>query len=239
MCLIKTLVRFFSVLIFSAMTINAYALPVKTVYRADIRTPDEVFSKGFTAWGTNVNYISHILGLSGASGSRDSAFIPTTSNHDIANDFARERAVATGQPYYIYNIRGTDNMYPALESVYDIYDTHNTRVSDDVRATVSREQEYSAYSHISPQQIRSVEILEFSGGQWVINTRENPNFIEEDSHTHDGPYQGSESHPLNHTARLLTGFSAIGAEFIPQEDYDRNRQAVFCLSCLSSSHSEL
>lgn len=238
MC-IKKLVRFFSVIILFTITVHAYALPVKTVYRADIRKPDEIFTKGFTAWGVNVNYISHILGLSGASGSRDSAFIPTTSNHDIADRFARERAVATGQAYYIYNIRGTDNMYPALESVYSIYDSHNTRVSDDVRSTVSREQEYSAYSHISPQQIRSVEIVEFLNGEWVVSSRENPNFIAEDSHTHDGPYQGSQSHPLNHTARLLTGNTVIGAEFIPQEDYDRNRPAVFCLNCLSTSHSEL
>lgn len=129
-------------------------------------------------------------------------------------------------------------MYPALESVYHIYDEDNVRVSDDIRATVSREQEYSAYSHISPQQIKSVEILRFSNGQWSVETRENPNYVDENSQTHDGPYEGSTSHPLNHTARLLVGSLLIGAAFIPESDYIANRPSISCLSCLSA-HAEL
>ncbi|WP_423775565.1 scabin-related ADP-ribosyltransferase [Cedecea davisae] len=94
-------------------------MTVSSVYRADIRSPDRVFVEGFRAWGTNTNFISHILGLSGAIGSRNSAFIPTTSNYDIAAEFAREGAFAIGQEYYVYNIRATDNMYPALDTVYN------------------------------------------------------------------------------------------------------------------------
>ncbi|MGK0688817.1 scabin-related ADP-ribosyltransferase [Serratia marcescens] len=211
-------------------------MTVSSVYRADIRSPDRVFVEGFRAWGTNTNFISHILGLSGATGSRNSAFIPTTSNHDIAAEFARERAVATGQEYYVYNIRATDNMYPALDTVYNIYDSYNVRVSEDVRGTVAREQEYSAYSNISPQQIRSVEVLRFSNGHWTSETRDNPNYVESSTRSHDGPYMNSNSHPLNHTARLLVGFSAIGAEFLPSDDYDNHRPPISCFNCFS--HSE-
>lgn len=217
---------------------TANAITVKTVYRADNRPPDEVFQNGFTAWGTNINYISHILGLSGTTGSRDSAFIPTSSNHDIANNFARERAVATGSPYYIYNIRATDNFYPALETVYHIYDQHNIRVSDDVRATVAREQEYTAYNIISSTQIRSVETIRFENGEWITESRSNPNYIEsQNTHSHDGPFTSSDTSPLDHRARLLVGLSAIGADFLPLEDVDRRPPALFCSSCLS--HSEL
>lgn len=236
--MMKNIVKLLLLFLLIGTSTTTFALPVKIVYRADLRAPDDVFNNGFRAWGVNVNYISHILGLSGMSGSRDSAFIPTTSNHDIANNFARERAVATGQSYHIYNIRATDNMYPALESVYHVYDANGVRVSDDIRATVSREQEFSAYSYISPQQIRSVEILRFSNGQWIVETRENPNYVEENSHTHDGPYEGSTSHPLNHTARLLVGSSLIGAAFIPEEDYNAHRPPISCLGCFSP-HTEL
>ena len=218
------------------MSGQCLAITVSTVYRADIRTPDRVFSEGFRAWGTNTNYISHVLGLSGVSGSRNSAFIPTTSNYDIAAEFARERAIATGQEYYIYNVRATDNMYPALESVYNIYDSHNVRVSEDVRGTVSREQEYSAYSFISPQQIRSVEVLRFGDGHWTSETRSNPNYQDSPTRSHDGPYTNSNSHPLNHTARLLIGFSGIGAEFLPEDDYENHHPPVSCWNCFS--HSE-
>lgn len=225
---------FFFLLVFLTGSVNA--ITVKTVYRADIRNPEQVFLEGFTAWGTNINYMSHILGLSGSSGQRNSAFIPTSSNHDIADNFARERAVATGSTYYIYNIRATDNFYPALDTVYHIYDTHNVRVSDDVRATVAREQEYTAYSSISSSQIRSVEMLTFTNGQWVTETRENPNYIDDaTTHSHDGPYLGSDNSPLNHSARLLVGFSGIGAAFIPSEDQERNHPAIFCLNCLGKT----
>lgn len=61
----------FSLLIVTSAITNA--LPVKTVYRADLRTPDDVFNNGLRAWGTSITYISHILGVSGMPVSRDSA----------------------------------------------------------------------------------------------------------------------------------------------------------------------
>lgn len=210
----------------------AHAHQVTKVYRADIRYPDEVFKNGFRSWGTNINYMSHILGISGSLGARNSAFIPTTSSQDVAEGFARERARILDRTYYVYDIRATDNFYPALDSVYHIYDSHHERVSEDVRMTVAREHEYSAYQHISPQQIRSATSFTHVNGRWVQSVIVNPGYVENNSRSHDGPYIGHNTAPSNHTARLLVGPSQIGASFMPPEDAAHSRSALSCAVCL-------
>lgn len=74
-------------------------------------------------------------------------------------------------------------------------------------------------------------------GRWRSKTRYNPYYVDSSTRSHDGPYMNSPNHPLNHTARLLVGFSPIGAEFLPPDDHDDHHPAISCLNCFS--HSEL
>ncbi len=137
----------------------AIARPVSSVYRADSRAPSDVFSNGFHAWGTNINFNAHIQGVSGRRGTRDSAFIPTTSSLQAAERFSMDLLnVSPSQVSYIYHVRPTHNFYSALTTIHYIYDFAGVRIPDSIRRVISEEQEYSAYQQIQPELVRSVTI---------------------------------------------------------------------------------
>lgn len=211
-----------------------HAKPVYTVYRADSRAYGDVFQNGFQAWGNNINFNAHILGISTATGSRNSAFISTTSSEDVADRFARERTLVLSQPYYIYNIRPTNNFYSALNTMYHLYDLHNVRVPNTTRATLAKEQEYAAYSYISPVQIRSVTVLEYVDGvihQLIVL---NPHYQYDVTHTNTSPYTGSDSDQLNVSPRLLVSPSGLGASFTSDSEDTDYHFPTWTLNCISS-----
>ncbi|MEE8659249.1 NAD-dependent ADP-ribosyltransferase [Acetobacteraceae bacterium EV16G] len=177
----------------------ANALPVKKVFRAESRPPSDVFASGFTSWGDNINVNAHVLGLSGGRGSRDSAFIPTTSNPDIAHRFAIDLLnVASGATSYIYNIRPDANFYSASTSIYNIYEhaTPPRRVSDQMRATMAREQEWFVPHHIPPEQIQSVTIYTRVDGVIHETTMDNDRYVPGDTHSNDDPYPSAGQYPI-------------------------------------------
>lgn len=139
----------------------------------------------------------HIIGFSGFIGHRNSVFISTTSNHTITHAIARERVPFTGQTYYIYHIRITDNMYPALKAIDDICSAYNMKVDEIIMLTVTREREYSSYSDMVPEQIRSVEIIRFTNGLSSVTTQNKPNYFNTNSHSHGEAFENSNSHLLN------------------------------------------
>lgn len=227
-------IKFYFLIIILLISSSANAITVRTTFRADSRPPDAVFRDGFRAFGVNINYYSHILGISLIE--RNSAFISTTSNIDVASRFARERADLNNNIYYIYNIRATDNFYPALETIDLIYENNHQRIGEDIRLTVAREQEYSAYNQISPQQIRSVTTVQYINSAWHEVTTANPNYVDGDTHSHDGPWTTNNPTPLNPRPRLLTNTQGIGVNFLPQPEVEQRRLPFWCLFCL---HSEL
>ncbi|UGA36174.1 hypothetical protein JOS77_16955 [Chromobacterium haemolyticum] len=102
---ISFLLCFLVSLLFSSFSFSqpvSRSWPVSKVYRADSRPPEDVFKNGFSAWGININFNAHVLGLSGSSGSRDSAFIPTTSAESIAQRFATDLRNVSSQGCHIF-----------------------------------------------------------------------------------------------------------------------------------------
>ena len=92
---------------------------VEFVYRVDSRPPDVIFREGFTAHGANRNLQQHIRGDSCAAGSRDSAFIATTS--DINETYSIARHYYSSSLFhgvmYRYRIRADANFYSLAPSV--------------------------------------------------------------------------------------------------------------------------
>ncbi|KLI73527.1 hypothetical protein AAW26_06010 [Vibrio alginolyticus] len=154
---------------------------VKRVYRADTRPPSDVFVNGFKAWGTNRNFNAHVLGVSGGRGSRDSAFIPTTINQNVANRFATDLMnVSPDNVSYVYTIRATPNMYEASHTMFTLYSRLNQRVPDITRQTMAEEAEYSAVANIVPEQIQSVSIISrLPNGDISVTSQNNPRFIDD------------------------------------------------------------
>ncbi|EEQ3000015.1 pertussis toxin-like subunit ArtA [Escherichia coli] len=95
---------------------------VQFVYRVDSRPPDVVFRDGFRSHGNNRNLQQHIRGDSCAAGSRDSAFIATTSDINETYNIARQyfsSSLFRGQ-LYRYRIRANNVFYSLAPSVQQL-----------------------------------------------------------------------------------------------------------------------
>ncbi|QAV22565.1 scabin-related ADP-ribosyltransferase [Proteus hauseri] len=186
----------------------SHARPVSKVYRADSRPPEEVFKKGFFAWGNNLNFHAHVNGVSGRRGSKDSAFIPTTSNFKSSEKFAKDLLnVSTDNKSYIYQIRATHNFYSALDTVYYYHDKIEERVSDVLRAVLTAEQEYSAYMNIPNQLIELVTIYTKKGSDIIQETITNPHYSVEETQSSVDPYKGYTPSKINSLPHLVMGLS--------------------------------
>ena len=109
--------RIVLILLFTLWSFGSYA--VQFVYRIDSRPPDVVFRDGFRSHGNNRNLQQHIRGDSCAAGSRDSAFIATTSDISETYNIARQyfsNSLFHGQ-LYGYRIRTNNVFYSLAPSV--------------------------------------------------------------------------------------------------------------------------
>lgn len=200
------IISFIIFIIASSFSINASAA-ISHVYRADMRPPEQVFRDGFASFGTNTNFVDHILGLSGVAGNRDSAFIPTSANRNSSMRFVSDGVNVHGT-YYLYDIRPTDNFYYATTTIYAIFDRAGYRISEELRSVLSQELEYSAYGSISGSQIRGVTAYtRNSQGQLEGRYIANEYYIDSNTGPNDGNYVPSEiigtipnREPLNVTA---------------------------------------
>ncbi|WP_449544145.1 hypothetical protein [Lelliottia nimipressuralis] len=189
------------------------ALPVSTVYRADSWPPSDLFRNGFHAWGTHINYNSHILGVSGGRGSRDSAFIPTTSARTSAQRFAIDLLnVSQSNFSYVYTIRPTRNFYSALTTMYYLYDNYGQSryIPSETRAMLAREQEYSAYQNIPAQLVRSVVIYSRASDGSITEVEEfNPYYIQDHTYSNDDPFTYGMPYSINVAPILIMGGSLM------------------------------
>lgn len=192
---------------------------VKKVYRADTRPPSDVFANGFNAWGTNTNFNAHVLGVSGGRGSRNSAFIPTTINENVADRFATDLMnVSPDNVSYVYTIRATPNMYEASHTMFTLYGRLNQRVPDITRQTMAEEAEYSAVAYIVPQQIRSVRIMSrLPNGESSITTQDNPHFIEDNQSQASDTAYPDLSPTITVTPMLMMGPSGTNINNVQQD----------------------
>ncbi len=112
----KAICQLISLIVFF-FSITSHA--VEFVYRVDSRPPDVIFRDGFTAHGSNRNLQQHIRGDSCAAGSRDSAFIATTSDINETYNIARQYYSSSlfHGVMYRYRIRADENFYSLAPSV--------------------------------------------------------------------------------------------------------------------------
>lgn len=222
------------VILFSCIS-SAFSQPVSRVFRADSRPPEDVFENGFQAWGTNINFNAHVLGISGRRGSRDSAFIPTTSNIQSAENFALDLLnVSPDATAYVYVIRATDNFYSAMTTMYNLYDSAGIRLPDTTRATIAAEQEYSAYSYITGQQILYVMAYSREDGETVRTISSNPYYERLQTHSNEEPFTYGMPYEISVQPMLLMGQSLtnINNEMpnnsteLPSPSYTTN--SIFC-----------
>lgn len=106
----KTFFTFVASLIFSFCFCCIADDPPVFVWRADSRPPDVIFQQGFSSYGTDMDYVQHVVGESSLT--ERSAFISTTKDQSMAYDWAIY-GLLHHQPrplhYCIYQIRATDN----------------------------------------------------------------------------------------------------------------------------------
>ena len=173
----------FSISVF--LPLFACANPVSTVYRVDFRPQDTIFEKGFTSLGGNTNYLGHLLDASTWLGTKDSAFISTTSSKKKAMEIYYRYRQGRNVAPTLYEIRATPNFYQSQATVYHWNDHVGIRTSDVTRAVMAEEQEWSAYKSIAGSQILSATILDDTNAP---HTYRNPYYIELDTTASEKPF---------------------------------------------------
>ncbi|WP_071999969.1 scabin-related ADP-ribosyltransferase [Raoultella planticola] len=99
--------------------LSGSASAVDFVYRVDSRPPSEIFRDGFRSHGNNRNLQQHLRGDSCAAGSRDSAFIATTTSLSETYNIARQYYSSSTfrGTLYRYRIRANNIFYSVQPSV--------------------------------------------------------------------------------------------------------------------------
>lgn len=211
-------------LLFSFMVNVAFAIePYDTVYRADDRGPDVVFQTGFLPHGTNINVESHLTGWSSGayvlSSNRNSNFISTTIDYDTAVSFAGEH-VRSGEYYYVYDIRPTENFYSAEETMNSIANYQQVSLSNELRYLLIGEGEYFSYGEIPNTLIRSVDVYYRNPITHQVTEQgsySNANYREDDTHTNTGAFTISAHFPIQNRPVLNAMSSTHSAAFEPDD----------------------
>lgn len=182
-----SLFRVMALFLGSVFFSNAYA--VQFVYRVDSRPPDVVFREGFRSHGNNMNLQQHIRGDSCAAGSRDSAYIATTSDINETYNIARQyysSSTFTGT-LYRYRIRANNIFYSLTPSVNYLTE-HGVEFTRFEQIMMREQNEVVAVGHIPTENIaEAVQITydrftgQASDGPGTTNAR----FI--DIHTESNP----------------------------------------------------
>lgn len=217
--------------------------PVIVVYRVDARSYQDVFRNGFTSWGSNTDFADHLFGDSGPTGTRDSAFIATTTSlefayryaGDMAYTIAHERSSQDGFAY-IYNIRATDNMYSAAATMSYIYNSIHQNVPPVVEELLNEQQEWGALSSISNDQIRSVTVVEYYQGHVYYSSFINPYYVDTDTHSNNQPFLGGGEQTPHGVEPLYVG-SGISAAFVSRSNDQAMHVPAWTYSCMYGSQS--
>lgn len=174
------------------MLLSCSASAVDFVYRVDSRSPDEIFRDGFRSHGNNRNLQQHLRGDSCAAGSRDSAFVATTTSLRETYNIARQYYSSStfhGR-LYRYRIRANNIFYSIQPSVS--YLTERGVTFTAFEQIMMREQnEIVAVEHIPTENIAEAVELVYdryngsisdgpgtSNAQYVsVSTTSNPGII--------------------------------------------------------------
>lgn len=146
----KIVLAFLCFICFSAFAQS----PPKFLYYVSSANPDDLFKIGIQPRGDNVNLISHFLGLSGASGTSNSAYISLFDDATQAATFARRRAVTQKKTFYVFKIRANESAFNAYKGVNAIYDLTDKTPTPQQQVFYSANQNiWVNYGHIFSEQI--------------------------------------------------------------------------------------
>ncbi|CNH49109.1 putative enterotoxin subunit [Yersinia aldovae] len=195
----------FALLLFYALiSINGWAKPPDIVWRVDTRDYNEVFNNGFYSSETNDDIIDHLSGRSCRSTESDfgdSAFISTTSDRRFAYEYVERILMHMsehGEPnptVNIYQIRATDNIYSANQSLDFFLLQQNREPHGEILRIIrysAHLSEWMAHRRIEPNQIGSV--TQYHLMQGVVHSNgmiPNPRFRQTRSTASIRPYQSA------------------------------------------------
>ncbi|CQH06744.1 putative enterotoxin subunit [Yersinia enterocolitica] len=183
---------------------NSRAKPPDIVWRVDTRDYKEIFNDGFYSSGTNDDIVEHLSGRSCRSAESDygdSAFISTTSDRQFAYEYARRilmHMYENGEPnatVNIYQIRATDNIYSANQSLDFFLLQQNKEPHGEILRIVRYSaylSEWMAHRRIESSQIGSV--TQYHLIQGVVHSNgmiPNSHFRQTRSSASNRPYQSA------------------------------------------------
>ncbi|MBD2801095.1 hypothetical protein ID854_11675 [Xenorhabdus sp. M] len=193
-------------LLFVLFLYATQSLAVVFFYRVDYRPFTRISANnppGFNAWGTNDDLLRHVEGASlGGSNptspaSEQSAFISTTSDLNQAISLGETITISGIEglgrlPFYIYEIRPTDNFY-SVERSFRYYEqqTGDTEIYNQMLAAFGDQREYAAYLHIPIAQIHRVIRYDYNAERnryEVAQTVDNEDYVDAPTGPNPGPY---------------------------------------------------
>lgn len=158
-------------LLFLCVFISKSTFAIQYVYRVDGRPPEVVFRDGFRSHGNNRNLQQHIRGDSCAAGSRDSAFIATTTDINETYNIARQyfsNSLFHGR-LYRYRIRANNIFYPLGPSV-NLLTSRGVEFTRFEQMMMAEQREVVAVNHIPTENI--MEAVELNYDRLTSNVTE-------------------------------------------------------------------
>lgn len=153
--------KLFAMAMILALPEIVFSDPHKLVYRYDLRHPNHVLYRGFSAHGSNMDILQHLSGHSCRD--KTSGFISTTGRRQFAENILNHALYRAGRIHsksftgYVYAIRATDNFYSALASINRLMERQShLSFPDSILDAIRVAEEYIVPQEISPSLIYSV-----------------------------------------------------------------------------------
>lgn len=136
------------------LSFSWHANAIDFVYRVDSRSPEEIFHDGFRSHGNNRNLQQHLRGDSCAAGSRDSAFIATTTSLIETYNIARQYYSSSSfhGRLYRYRIRA-NNIFYSIQPSVNYISRHGVSFSGFEQIMMREQNEIVAVGYIPTENI--------------------------------------------------------------------------------------
>jgi Pertussis toxin, subunit 1 len=162
--------------------------PLQYMYRADSRSPEDIFSQGFHPAGANDDLFKHVTGESCFLGGGNSAFVSTSSNLDFPLLMGDSEP---GSVFYIYKIRPTNNFYSVYKSFLNYFQKSGNSLFHKASEIYREQNEWAAFAGISKAQIMCATSYISKGKDLpptVLEILNNKNYQIGNSQANLGPY---------------------------------------------------
>ncbi|RUL70549.1 hypothetical protein [Dyella choica] len=212
-------------------SIFANAEPPSTVYRADFRSPDTIFDKGFEPYGSNSDLADHQIGLScgsgsyGALGTANSAYVSVSSTLEANEAFISRAYSSTSRApridIWMYTIRATENFHDSYSTVTNALDSPNPSIAQraqmayfGARLAMQAEAEYVALGGIDRSLVREARRYSWnnitSRYEPTTDVRTNDRYVARDTRANANPLAPNLAFRDPTTNSLLRRITTIG-----------------------------